>query len=117
MMGLSRPLFLYFRLFYFNVQLVDKILPMLGFEPQISGVGSHCSTNWATTTAQEINYLCFIAKFCVPKDKASVTIMAITPKAIKKKKKYCFKADDPETSRQEVKASFRFGPEDQANLT
>ena len=27
------------------VQLVGKILPMLGFEPQISGVGSDRSTN------------------------------------------------------------------------
>ena len=30
--GHSGPLFLCFRLFYLNVQLVDKILPMLGFE-------------------------------------------------------------------------------------
>ena len=44
-MGHSRPLFLYFQLFYLNVQLVDKILPMLGFEPLISGVGSDRSTN------------------------------------------------------------------------
>ena len=33
------------------IQLVDKILPMLGFEPQISGVGSDRSINWATTSA------------------------------------------------------------------
>ena len=46
----SFSLFLSF--FYLNVQLVDKILPILGFEPRISGVVSHCSTNWATTTAQ-----------------------------------------------------------------
>ena len=32
--------------------MVDKILPMTGFKLQISGVGSHRSTNWATTTAQ-----------------------------------------------------------------
>ena len=50
-MGHTRPLFLYFSLFYFNVQLEDKISPMLGFEPRIPGVGSDCSTNWATTTA------------------------------------------------------------------
>ena len=31
--------------------MVDKILPMTGFEPWISGVGSNHSTNWATTTA------------------------------------------------------------------
>ena len=46
--------FFIFVFFYCNVQLVDKILPMLGFEPQISGVGSDCSTNWATTTAQTV---------------------------------------------------------------
>ena len=44
-MGHSRSLFLYFCLFYFNVQLVDKILPMLVFELGISDVGSDCSTN------------------------------------------------------------------------
>ena len=52
-MGHSRSLFLYFCLFYLNVQLVDKNLPMLGFEPQISAKGNYHSTNWATTTAQE----------------------------------------------------------------
>ena len=44
-MGHSRPLFLYFRLVNLNAQLVDKILPMLGFELQISGIGSERSTN------------------------------------------------------------------------
>ena len=52
-MGLSHPLFLYFRLFNAvdskNVQY--KILSMTGFESQTSGIGSNCSTNWATTTA------------------------------------------------------------------
>ena len=52
-MGHSRRLFLYFRLFYLNVQLLDKSLPMLGFEPCISSVGSDCSTNCATTIAQK----------------------------------------------------------------
>ena len=33
--------------------MVDKILPLLGFEPGFSGVESnHSTTNWATTTAQ-----------------------------------------------------------------
>ena len=37
--GRSRPVFLYFRLFcIFIVQLVDKISPMVGFEPRICGV-------------------------------------------------------------------------------
>ena len=39
-MGISRPLFLFFRLF-FILQLTDKFLRMLGFEPRISGVGSN----------------------------------------------------------------------------
>ena len=26
---------------------------MTGFEPRTSGIGSYCSTNWATTTAQD----------------------------------------------------------------
>ena len=45
-MGHSRPLFFFsFCLFYFNVQLVDKSLPMLGLDLRISGVGSNCSAN------------------------------------------------------------------------
>ena len=45
-------LFSFFIIFVFSiVQLVENILPMSGFEPQISGVGSNCSTKWATTTA------------------------------------------------------------------
>ena len=44
----SRPLCL----FYLNVQLIDKILLMVGFEPGISGVRSNRFTNWATTTAR-----------------------------------------------------------------
>ena len=52
-MGRSRPLFLYFRFFYFIVQMVDKILPMLEFELRIYGVGSDPSTNRATPTAQQ----------------------------------------------------------------
>ena len=47
--ALSRLLFLYFHLFY--LQLMDIILPMVEFEPRISGVGSNCSANTATTTA------------------------------------------------------------------
>ena len=44
-MGHSWHLFLYFRLLFLNVQVVDKILPMLGFEPRIFSVGSDRSTN------------------------------------------------------------------------
>ena len=46
---------LFFFSFVFSiVQLVDKIMQMSGFELRISGVGSDCSTNWTTTTAQEL---------------------------------------------------------------
>ena len=51
-MGHSWPLFLYFSLLFLNVQLVNKILRMLGFERQISYIGSNPPTNRATTTAQ-----------------------------------------------------------------
>ena len=44
-MNHSLPLFLYVRLFYLNVQLVDKILPMLGFELWICNVGGNRYTN------------------------------------------------------------------------
>ena len=30
---------------------INKFLPMTGFEPRTSGIGSDRSTNWATTTA------------------------------------------------------------------
>ena len=54
-MGHYRPLSLYFHLFsIFNVQLVDKILPMTGFKLRIFGVGSERSANWATTTTLNI---------------------------------------------------------------
>ena len=33
---------------------INKFLPMTGFEPRTSGIGSNHSTNWATTTAQDI---------------------------------------------------------------
>ena len=54
----SRPLFLYFRLFNTldSKQMFDKILPMTGFEPQISGVEGDHSTHWATTTVHEGRY-------------------------------------------------------------
>ena len=36
---------------------INKFLPMTGFEPRTSGIGSDCSTNLATTTAQPLNSL------------------------------------------------------------
>ena len=58
----SRPLFLYFHIFNTvdSKQInrrpdmqIGRSLPMTGFEPRTSAVGSHGSTNWATTTIQE----------------------------------------------------------------
>ena len=50
----SRSLF--FFIFVFSIQLTVNMqynfLPMTGFEPRTSGVGSNRSTNWVTTTAQ-----------------------------------------------------------------
>ena len=49
----SRPLFSLFPCFQYTVDSkqifnVNKFLPMTGFEPRTSGVGSDRSTNWAT---------------------------------------------------------------------
>ena len=64
-MGHSRPLFLYCCLFcIFIVQLVDKILPMTGFKPRISGIGSDYSTNWATSTARVKKIIYFCPRSC-----------------------------------------------------
>ena len=54
-MGLCCLLCPYFRLFYI-IQLADKFLPMLGFELQISGVGSNRSANCATATVHLTQY-------------------------------------------------------------
>ena len=35
---------------------------MTGFEPRISGIGSDCSTNWATTTSQQ--FVCLLVVCC-----------------------------------------------------
>ena len=61
LMGLSQPHFLYFCLFYF-IQLTDKFLPMLGFEPHISGVGGDCSPNCATTATKRCIFAVFPIK-------------------------------------------------------
>ena len=56
-MGHSRHLFIYFCLFNTvdSRQWTIKILPMTGFEPRTSVIGSNRSTNWATTTALFLN--------------------------------------------------------------
>ena len=50
---------LFFFIFVFSIQLTVnvryKFLPMTGFEPRTSGIGSNRSTNWATTTAHKEN--------------------------------------------------------------
>ena len=58
--GHSRPLFIYFCLFNTvdNKQMFNKIFPKTRVEPRTSGIESNCSTNWATTTSQ--NLLFFI---------------------------------------------------------
>ena len=66
-MGHSRPLFHYFRLF----NTVDSIcsiyfLPITGFKPRTSGIGSDRSTNWATSTATTIFGRLFIQPYWSP---------------------------------------------------
>ena len=46
----SFSLFLSFQYSFFSVDSKSN-LPMTGCEPRIYGVGSNCSTNWATTAA------------------------------------------------------------------
>ena len=55
-MSHSQPLFLHFHLIVKvdSKQMFDKSLPVTGYEPRISGVGDNCSTNWATTTDQDV---------------------------------------------------------------
>ena len=48
------PGLFFFIFVFFIVKLVDKIMPMPGFEPRISGVGSNRSPDWTTTTAQRM---------------------------------------------------------------
>ena len=44
-------------LYYTNDILTDKFLPMMGFKPRISGVGSNGSANGDTTIAHYAKYL------------------------------------------------------------
>ena len=48
----------FFFIFVFLITVDSKcsiyFLPMTGFEPRTSGIGSDCSTNWATTTAPKL---------------------------------------------------------------
>ena len=53
----SAILGLFLFIFVFSVQF--KYSWMTGFEPQISGVGSNCSTNWATSSIQQSFCYCF----------------------------------------------------------
>ena len=66
-MGHSRLLFHYVRLF----NTVDSIcsiyfLPITGFKPLTSGIGSDRSTNWATSTATTIFGRLFIQPYWSP---------------------------------------------------
>ena len=43
-----------------GIQMFDvKVLPMTGFEPRTSGVGSDISINWATTAALFLAFLIY----------------------------------------------------------
>ena len=60
-----------------NVQYINKVLPMTGFEPQTSGIGSDHSTNWATTTAHKWHHLnLFAAQVSLPNNNNSQFIGA-----------------------------------------
>ena len=68
LLNVWRPLYYLFFYWQLTVNVQYIMLPMTGFEPGTSGIGSDRSTNWATTTAH------FIAlqhmwrlKFCNPK--------------------------------------------------
>ena len=37
--------------------MFNKILPMIGVEPQTFGIESNRSTNWATTTSQNVLFV------------------------------------------------------------
>ena len=52
----SFSLFLSFQYTVDSKKMLDlnNFLPMTGFEPRTSGIGSDCFTNWATTTAPKI---------------------------------------------------------------
>ena len=65
-MGHFRPLFLLFSSFQYSWQYrFNKFLPVTGFEPQTSGIGSDRSTNWATTTALScLKLFSFILTVC-----------------------------------------------------
>ena len=59
--------FLYVRLFQFQLTVnkcsIYKFLPMSGFEPRTSGIGSGRSTNCATTTATNFTSRFFFSRF------------------------------------------------------
>ena len=62
LMGHSQPLLF---IFVFSIQLTENnvqynLLPMTGFELRTSGIGSNCSTNWATTTAPITFFFIFV---------------------------------------------------------
>ena len=71
---------LFFFIFVFSVQLTVniqyKFLPMTGFEPRTSGIGSDRSTNWATTTAQDPLTFAFQASGASPKQVDDVEMLA-----------------------------------------
>ena len=76
-MGHSWPLFVLFSFFLHSWQHMFNInLSMIGFEPRTSGVGSNCSTNWATTTAPGDVYWIARCKHFVGKIQALFTSLS-----------------------------------------
>ena len=95
-MGHARSLFLYVNLFFFNVQMVDKILPMLGFKPLILGTFRIKPRVWEATPLPtvplQLFILCLLDYGCVldwqepyPFSGATLGSYIIWPKAISPK--------------------------------
>ena len=47
----------FFFILVFSIHLIVNNLPMTGFKPRISGVGSDRSSNWAKTTADSCVFM------------------------------------------------------------
>ena len=84
-----------------NVQYTNKFLPMTGFEPRTSGIGSSRSTNWATTTAQLFKMFTFILNhWIISKHSVFIYIICFTSNAFKIVPKYLVPLSMPNTFRQ-----------------
>ena len=73
-MGKSRPLFLYFRLFYKQLIIFQLKLPMTGIEPRSSRMGSNRAVNCATTTARKCWSPFTFVSFAAASDSLSLSL-------------------------------------------